>query len=41
VAKRAWMSAVKRPSNRLAQRRALGIIYHHRRPGQRLKRDPV
>jgi ribosomal protein L37E len=41
MAKRAWMSAVKRPSNRLPQRRALGIIYDHGCPSHRLKRDPV
>jgi len=35
------MSAVKRLSNRLAQRRALRVINDHRCPRQRLESDPM
>ena len=35
------MCAVKRLSNRLAQRRALRVINDHRCPRQRLERDPM
>jgi hypothetical protein len=41
VAKRTRMSAIKRLSNRLAQRRALRIVDDHRRPRQRLQSDPM
>lgn len=35
------MRAVKRLSNRLAQRRTLRVINDHRCPRQRLERDPM
>jgi len=35
------MRAVKRLSKGLAQRRALRVINHHRRPCERLQRDPM
>jgi len=41
MTKRARVSAVKRLSNRLAQRRILRIINDHRRPGERLQSDPM
>ena len=41
MAKRTRMSAIKRLSNRLAQRGALRIVNDHRRPRQRLESDPM
>ena len=41
VTKRARMCAIKRLSNRPAQRRVLGVIDHHRRPCERLQSDPM
>src|SRR6266403_131970 len=41
VTKRAGMCAIERLSNRLTQRRALGVINHHRRPRERLQSDPM
>ena len=35
------MRAIKRLSNRFPQRRALRVINDHRRPRQRLERDPM
>lgn len=35
------MCAVKRLSDRLAQRRTLGVIDHHRRPCEGLQSDPM
>ena len=35
------MCAIKRLSNRLAQRRVLGVINDHRRPCERLQSDPM
>jgi hypothetical protein len=41
VAKRTRMRSIEGAFHRLAKRRALRVLNHHRRPGDRLQRNPL